>query len=115
MSSERFQSSPRMSQAVVHGDTIYLAGQVAADPHADIKGQTRSVLDKIDALLAQAGSSKSNLLSAVVYLSDMRHFAAMNEVWDAWVDQAQPPARATVGALLATPDHLVEIMVVAAR
>jgi len=115
MSIKRIESSSRMSQAVIHGDTVYLAGQVAADANADIKGQTRSVLEKIDKLLAEAGTSKANLLSTVIYLSDMRTFAAMNEVWDGWVDQANPPARATVGALLATPDYLVEIMVIAAK
>lgn len=115
MSIERIDKSSRMSQVVIHGDTVYLAGQVAADPNADVKGQTQSVLDKIDALLAKAGASKSNLLSAVIYLADMRHFREMNEVWDAWVDTGNPPARATVNALLATPDYVVEIMVVAAR
>lgn len=115
MTIERIEAGSRMSQVVIHGDTVYLAGQVAADPSADIKGQTQSVLDKIDALLAQAGTSKSNLLSTVIYLSDMRTFAAMNEVWDGWVDKANPPARATVNALLATPDYIVEIMVVAAK
>lgn len=110
----RIQSGPRMSQAVVHGGTVYLAGQVAADSGADIKAQTQSVLDRIDALLSESGASKANLLQAVIYLSDMRNFQAMNEVWDAWVDQANPPARATVGAALARPEFLVEIMVVAA-
>ena len=115
MTTTRIDPSARMSQCVVHGDTLYLAGQVAEDPNADIKGQTQSVLNKIDALLAKAGSSKSNLLSTVIYLSDMRTFAGMNEVWDAWVDSNNPPARATVGALLARPEFLVEIMVVASK
>ena len=115
MSIVRIEKSNRMSQAVVHGNTVYLAGQVAADPKVDIKGQTASVLAKIDALLDKAGTSKSNLLQAVIYLSDMRNFQAMNEVWDAWVDTANPPARATVGAPLATPNYLVEIMVIAAK
>lgn len=115
MAIERIDKTNRMSQAVVHGNTVYLAGQVAEDFKADIKGQTQSVLSKIDALLAKAGTSKANLVSAVIYLSDMRHFAAMNEVWDAWVDKNGLPARATVGALLARPEFLVEIMVVAAK
>ncbi len=115
MSIERIDTSSRMSQMVVHGDTVYLAGQVAADSNADIKGQTQSVLDKIDALLAKAGTDKSKLLSTVIYLADMRHFPQMNEVWDAWVDTGNSPARATVNALLATPDYVVEIMVVAAK
>ena len=115
MSIERFDKSSRMSQAVVHGNTVYLAGQVAADGKAPIKEQTQSVLAKIDALLAQTGSSKAQLLQAVIYLADMRHFQAMNEVWDGWVDAANPPARATVGAPLAAPGYLIEIMVIAAR
>jgi enamine deaminase RidA (YjgF/YER057c/UK114 family) len=115
MAIERFDSSRRMSQAVVHGDTVYLAGQVAEDPDADIKAQTASVLARIDGLLAKAGSSKARLLSAVIFLADMRHFAAMNEVWDAWVDPKAQPARACVGAPLARPEFLVEIMVVAAK
>ncbi len=115
MAIERIDSTQRMSQAVVNGGTVYLAGQVADDPKADIKGQTQSVLKKIDALLAKAGTSKANLLSTVIYLSDMRNFAVMNEVWDAWVDKKGTPARATVGALLARPEFLVEIMVVAAK
>jgi enamine deaminase RidA (YjgF/YER057c/UK114 family) len=115
MATERIEKGNRMSQAVVHGDIVYLAGQVADDPKADIKGQTQSVLGKIDALLSKAGSSKAKLLSATIYLSDMRNFGGMNEVWDAWVDKNATPARATVGALLARPEFLVEIMVVASK
>lgn len=115
MAIARHEKGPRMSQAVVHGDTVYLAGQVADDPAADIKGQTQSVLDKIDKLLAQAGTSKANLLQAQIWITDMRNFKAMNEVWDAWVDPENPPARACVASLLARPELLVEIMVVAAR
>lgn len=115
MATERIDKSARMSQVVVHDGRVYLSGQVAADPTADIKGQTRSVLETIDGWLAKAGTSKSNVLQATVYLSDMRHFAAMNEVWEAWIDPANPPARATVGAPLAGPLYLVEIVIVAAR
>lgn len=115
MEIRRMDSGPRMSQVVVHGETVYLAGQVAEDPHADVTGQTQSVLDKIDRLLAKGGTSKAKLLQAVIYLSDMRHFQAMNQVWDTWVDAENPPARATVGAALARPEFLVEIMVVAAK
>jgi enamine deaminase RidA (YjgF/YER057c/UK114 family) len=115
MAITRIDSSARMSQAVVNNDVVYLAGQVADDPAADIKAQTKAVLAKIDALLAKAGSSKAKLLSTVIFLADMRHFAAMNEVWDAWVDKGGQPARATVGAPLARPGILVEIMVVAAK
>jgi len=115
MSITRHESGPRMSQAVVHGNTVYLAGVVADDPKADVKGQAQQILAKIDRLLATAGSSKAKALSANIWLSDMRTFAQMNEVWDAWVDKANPPARATVEAKLATPDHLIEIMIVAAK
>ena len=115
----RIQSGPRMSQAVVHGGvdqggTVYLAGQVAADPGADIKAQTQSVLNKIDALLGESGTSKANLLQAVIYLSDMRNFQAMNEVWDAWVEPGNAPGRTTVEARLARPEVRVEITVIVA-
>jgi len=104
-----------MSQAVVHGDTVYLAGQVAGDPSAGTKGQTEQVLKKIEALLASAGSDKSKLLSATVWLANMGTYDEMNAAWDAWVDPANTPARATVEARLASPKYLVEIAVVAAR
>ncbi len=116
MSVERKQVGARMSQAVVHGDTVYLAGQVAQDhPGASIGDQTTDIVARIDGLLAEAGSDKSKLLSATIWLSDMAHFAAMNEVWDAWVTPGQTPARACVEAKLASPKFDVEIMVVAAR
>ena len=115
MSVTRHNAGPRMSQAVVHGDTVYLAGQVAADPSAGVKGQTEQVLKKIDGLLASAGSSKSKLLSATVWLANMGTYDDMNAAWDAWVDPANTPARATVEARLASPKYLVEIAVVAAR
>jgi len=104
-----------MSQIVIHGDTIYLAGQVAADPGADIGEQTRQVLQKIDDLLAEAGSDKSKILSAQVWIASMGHFTQMNEVWDAWVAEGHAPARACIEARLASPDLLVEIGVIAAR
>jgi enamine deaminase RidA (YjgF/YER057c/UK114 family) len=103
-----------MSAAVVHGNTVYLAGQVASDPSADVRGQTEQVLKKIDDLLATAGSSKSRLLSATVWLANMGTYNEMNAAWDAWVDPANTPARATVEARLATPKYLVEIAVIAA-
>jgi enamine deaminase RidA (YjgF/YER057c/UK114 family) len=114
MTITRIQPNARMSAAVIHGDTVYLAGQIgeAAD---DVVKQTQSVLAKIDALLETTGSAKSKILSATIWLADMADFAAMNSVWDAWVDQANPPARATGEAKLATPDHKVEIIIVAAR
>lgn len=110
----RIQSNHRMSEAVIHGDTIYLAGQVG-EPGDDVTAQTRTVLAEIDALLAEAGSSKSKILSATIWLADIADFGAMNAVWDAWVDQANPPARATSEGKLASPDYLVEIIVIAAR
>lgn len=114
MSINRIESGARMSKAVVHAGTIYLAGQVADDPKADMATQTQQVLDKIETYLQQAGSSKSNLLSTVIYITDMRNFQTMNTVWDGWVDPENTPARATVEARLAHPELLVEIMVIAA-
>ena len=114
MSVKRHQVGPRMSQAVVHGNTVYLAGQVAGD-EPTTKAQTEAVLKKIDALLAAAGTNKSNLLSATVYLADMKTYDQMNAAWDAWVDPVNTPARATVEAKLAAPGYHVEIMVVAAK
>ncbi len=115
MSIQRFETGPRMSLAVVHGNTVYLAGVVADDLKADTAGQTKQVLDKIDRLLQTAGTDKSKLLSAQIWLTDMRTFADMNKVWDAWVSPGNTPARATVEAALAGPDYRVEIMVVAAK
>ncbi|WP_024354983.1 RidA family protein [Brevundimonas naejangsanensis] len=110
----RIQPERRMSQAVIHGDTIYLAGQVG-EPGEDVVAQTRTALAEVDALLAECGSDKSKILSAQVWLADIADFAAMNSVWDAWVDAANLPARATCEAKLATPDYRVEVVVVAAR
>ena len=104
-----------MSQLVIHGDTVYLAGQVASDFNADITTQTQQVLDKVDALLAEAGSDKSKVLSAQIWLTSIGHFAQMNEVWDAWVPEGHAPARACIEARLASPDLLVEVGIVAAR
>jgi enamine deaminase RidA (YjgF/YER057c/UK114 family) len=115
MSIQRFKIGPRMSQAVVHNDTVYLAGQVADDTTADVKGQTAQILNQIDELLALVGSDKSKLLSATVYLSDMAHFGAMNASWEAWIDPANPPVRATVEAKLAAPKYQVEIAIIAAK
>ena len=104
-----------MSQAVVHNGTVYLAGQVALDNAGKPVGeQTREILGRIDALLATVGSSKSMLLSATIWLADISTFAEMNAAWDAWVDPANTPARATVEAKLAAPQFTVEIGVVAA-
>ena len=111
---KRIEAGPRMSQAVVHGNTVYVAGQVASDTSADVSGQTRQILSRIDALLAAAGTDKSRLLSATIYLSNITTFAAMNYVWDSWVLPGSTPARATVEAALAAPEYTVEIVVIAA-
>jgi len=114
MTITRLHTGPRMSQAVIHGDTVYLAGQVG-EPGGDVAQQTRDVLAQIDSLLAEAGSAKSAILSAQIWLADMTDFAAMNAVWDGWVDSANAPTRATGEAKLAGPEYLVEIIIVAAR
>lgn len=115
MTITRIAPGPRMSGAVVHGDTVYLAGHVSKEPAGDVRGQTAAILQRIDARLAEAGTDKSRLLSATIWLADIGGFEAMNAVWDAWVDPANPPARATVEARLASPDYRVEIAVIAAR
>ncbi|MBX6328301.1 MAG: RidA family protein [Pseudolabrys sp.] len=116
MSIERKEVGPRMSQIVVHRDTVYLAGIVAhAAKGRSVAEQTKEVLATIDRYLAQAGSDKTKLLSANIWLADMRDFAEMNAVWDAWVAPGHTPARATVEAKLAAPEYKVEIMVTAAR
>ena len=116
MKIERHETGPRMSKAVVHGDTIYLAGIVADAPKGKSTAeQTKSILSQIDGFLAQAGSDKSKVLSANIWITDMGNFAEMNGVWDAWVSPGNAPARATVEAKLASPDYKVEIMIVAAR
>ncbi len=111
---QRFETGPRMSQAVVHGKTVYLAGQVADDTTADVTGQTRQILGSIDRLLAAAGSDKTKILAATIYLADIGTFAQMNAAWDAWVPAGHTPARATVEAKLAAPAYQVEIQVIAA-
>ncbi|NDW02379.1 RidA family protein [Salipiger sp. PrR002] len=112
MTITRIQPGPRMSQAVVYNGTVHLAGQVGHG--ADVTEQSRDALASIEKLLAEVGSDKSRILSTTVWLADMADFAAMNAVWDAWVDPANPPARACGEAKLATPDYLVEFLVVAA-
>jgi len=116
MKIERHDTGPRMSKAVIHGDTVYLAGIVADSPKGKSTAkQTRSILSQIDSFLATAGTDKTKLLSANIWISDMTNFAEMNSVWDAWVSPGNTPARATVEANLASPDYKVEIMVVATR
>jgi enamine deaminase RidA (YjgF/YER057c/UK114 family) len=116
MSIQRFDTGPRMSQVVIHGDTVYLAGVVASNAAGEsVTKQTQDVLSTIDGHLKKAGSDKSKLLTATIYLTDMKTFAEMNAVWDGWVSAGNTPARATVEAKLATPQYSVEIMVTAAR
>ncbi len=114
MSITRHGVGARMSQAVVHAGTVYLAGQVADDTSVGVAGQTEQVLAKIDAQLAAAGTDKSKLLSAQLWISDMASFNEMNAVWDAWVAPGETPVRACVEATLAAPQYRVEIMVTAA-
>lgn len=115
MSIERKKVGPRLSQAVVHGDTVYLAGIVADHPIPDVAAQTGQILDQIDRLLAECGTDKSKLLTATIWLTDIRNFDEMNSVWDKWVVPGQTPARACVESRLAQTKYLVEIRVVAAR
>jgi len=111
----RIDPGPRMSKAVVHNGTVYTAGQVADDTSADVTVQTQQVLAKIDAILARAGTDKSRVLSASVWLADIgSSFEAMNAVWDAWIAPGNAPARATVETRLAAPGYKVEIAVIAA-
>jgi enamine deaminase RidA (YjgF/YER057c/UK114 family) len=114
MSIERIEVGPRMSQAVVHNGTVYMAGVVAGDATAGVKGQTEQILASIDRVLALAGSDKSKILKANIWLSNIADFALMNEAWDAWVPAGHTPARATVESRLAASNLLVEIMVEAA-
>ena len=105
----------KLSDAVEHNGVVYLAGQVAENLSAGMKGQTEDVLRQIDALLAKCGSSKSRILSATVYVKDMKLKPEMDAAWMAWVDRKNPPARATVQVELGSPDTLVEIMCTAAK
>ncbi len=111
---QRFDVGARLSEMAVHGNTVYLAGQIAEDGSQDIRGQTRQVLDAIDALLSRAGTDRSRILMAQIYLADLADFAGMNEVWDAWVPAGNAPPRATVQAALAKPEWKIEIVVTAA-
>lgn len=120
MSVERLHVGQRMSQVVIHGDTVYTAGQVAMsalekDEPMSMAEQTLEILSKIDQLLSEAGTDKSKLLSTTIWITDMSLFQEMNEVWDAWVAEGNTPCRACVTANLASPKLLVEIMVTAAR
>ncbi|MGJ7917921.1 RidA family protein [Massilia sp. LXY-6] len=115
MEIKRLYVGKRLSEVAIHLGTVYLAGQIASDTTQDIVGQTREVLGHVDRLLTEAGSSKAQILSCQIYISDMANFAGMNEVWDAWVVPGYTPPRATVEAKLANPACLVEVVVVAAQ
>ena len=115
MQVSRHHVGPRMTQMVVHGDTVYLCGQTAENEASSAGEQTRCILAKIDALLAEVGSSKSKLLQVQVWLADIRYYDEMNAVWDAWVDPQNTPGRATCEARMAYPSVLVEIIAIAAK
>ena len=112
MTIRRIDVGPRMSDIVIHNNTVYLAGQVGEG--TTVAEQTRDILAQVDAALAKAGTDKSKLLQVIIWLDDMANFAEMNAAWDAWVDPANTPARATGEAKLAAPKYKVEIIVVAA-
>lgn len=110
---KRIETGPRMSQAVVHGGVVYLAGQVGT-AGASVTVQTQEILAKVDRLLAEVGSDKTKILQTTIWMSSMADFAEMNAVWDAWVPQGHTPARAAGESKLATPDYKVEILCIAA-
>lgn len=109
---KRIETGPRMSEAVIANGMIWLAGQVG-EPGDSVTDQTRVVLEQVDRLLAEAGSDKTRIVSAQIWLADMADFAEMNAVWDQWVPQGHTPARATGEAKLATPDYKVEVIITA--
>lgn len=111
---QRLHVGKRLSDVAVHGGTVYLAGQLAEDTTQNIEGQMRETLGHVDRLLAEAGSDKSKILSVQIYLADIKDFDAMNLVWDEWVPAGDAPPRATVQALLTSPEILVEVVVTAA-
>ena len=113
MTIRRIDVGPRMSDIVIHNNTIYLAGQVGT-PGGNVATQTKEILATIDELLAKAGSDKTKILQAIIWLADMSTFAEMNSVWDGWVPQGNTPARATGEARLAAPEYKVEIIITAA-
>jgi enamine deaminase RidA (YjgF/YER057c/UK114 family) len=116
MTIQRIKPGPRMSGAVVHGNTVYLAGQVANKTAGQsVAEQTKEILSIIDGLLAEAGTDKTKILMANIWITDMATFQEMNGVWDSWVAPGNTPARATVEAKLATPQYKVEIAVIAAK
>ncbi len=115
MKVERFHVGPRLSEMAIHHGTVYLAGQIAEDVSQDMAGQTQQVLASIDRLLTEAGTDKTRILMAQIIITDMRLFAELNRAWEAWVKPGHTPPRATIEAKLATPKHLVEIIVTAAQ
>ncbi len=115
MTIQRIQTKQRMSRIVKHNGVIYLCGQVCADATKGMTEQTQTMLDKVDSLLAEAGSDREHILSATIYIKDMKYFAKMNAVWDSWVPEGHAPARACVTASMAREELLVEISVVAAE
>jgi len=114
MDIKRMHVGPRLSEAAIHNGVVYLAGQIAEDATQNIDGQAREVLGHVDRLLAEAGSDKSRILMCQIYLADIKDIAAMNAIWDAWVPVGHTPPRATVQALLARPELLIEVVVTAA-
>lgn len=111
----RIVTNPRRGRAVIHNGVVLLGGQTAADKSEDIKGQTRQALAKIDKILSEAGTDKSRLLTAQIWIKDIaRDFAGLNEVWDGWIDPAHAPTRATAQCHMASPETLIEIVVTAA-
>ena len=115
MTITRPHTNQRSSKIVIHNQTIYLTGQVAKDRNSDITTQTEQVIEKIEALLEEAGSNKNKMLSVQIWLSNIAHFSAMNLVWNQWIDEGNQPARATIEARLAAPELLVEMSVIAAQ
>lgn len=115
MTIERIKPGARMSEAVIFGDMVFLSGQVANNLDADITVQTQETLDKIDKIMADLGGSKADIISAQIWLSDMKYFDGMNKVWEQWVEEGTAPVRATCGAALATPDIKVEIIIIARK
>ena len=108
----RIGKTDRMSRIVKHGNTVYLCGQVAKNYDDDIQGQTKTTLEKIEELLNEAGTKKENILSVTIYIKDMKMFSLMNEIWDAWVDKENPPARTCVEAKMANENILIEMTVI---
>ncbi|MBK8767209.1 MAG: RidA family protein [Burkholderiaceae bacterium] len=115
MSIQRLHVGPRLSEVAIHNGVVYLAGQVAEDSSLDITGQTQQVLAAIDRLLAEAGSDKTLVLQATIFLKTLADFPGMNAVWDRWVVHGHTPPRATVEAKLAKPEYLVEVKIIAAQ